>query len=55
MIGLTTILMVLAVICFLIAAVGGGWPGARFNMLAWGLFFWSLTIVLGGRGILLHG
>jgi len=39
--------MILAVVCLLIAACGVNFPNPRFNMLAWGLFFWALTVLLG--------
>ena len=41
-------LMVLACICFLLGTVGVSHP--RVNLVALGLFFWSLALVIGHGG-----
>lgn len=43
---MATLLLVVALICFLLAAVG--LPASRINLTALGLFFWVLSILLGG-------
>ena len=43
---LNLILMILAVLCFAFAALGVSTP--RGNLLAAGLFFWSLTVAIAG-------
>jgi hypothetical protein len=50
MISLGVVLLVLALVCFLIAAFGAAWPSPRVNMIALGLFFWVLSILVGGHG-----
>lgn len=41
---ITVVLLLLAAICFLLAAVGVPLP--RVNLVALGLFFWVLTALL---------
>lgn len=41
---LNVILMVLAIICFLLAALGISTP--RGNLMAAGLFFWALAVAI---------
>lgn len=43
MVSLTLILLVLAFICFVLAALG---VGGRVNLVAAGLAFWVLTLLL---------
>ena len=43
---LNLILMVLAVICLLLSALGVSTP--RGNLLAAGLFFWALAVAIAG-------
>lgn len=43
-ITLTTLLLVLAFICFILAAVG---VSSRVNLVALGLALWVLTLLLG--------
>jgi hypothetical protein len=45
MITINTILLFLALICFLLAAIGV--PSTRINLLAAGLFLWVLAVLLG--------
>lgn len=45
MITANTILLLLALICFLLAAIGV--PVTRVNLIALGLFLWLLSILLG--------
>ena len=40
------VLMILAVICLLLSALGVSTP--RGNLLAAGLFFWSLAVAIAG-------
>lgn len=50
MISLSLLLLVFAVVCFLIAAINI--PTPRVNLTALGLFFWVLSLLLGGmRGV----
>jgi hypothetical protein len=49
MLSIGVVLMILAMVCFLVAALGGPWNN-RFNLVALGLFFWALAIVLGSVG-----
>ena len=44
MANLKLILMILAVICFLLAALNVATP--RGNLIAAGLFFWALTVLI---------
>ena len=44
MVSVHLILMILAVICFLIGALDIPWR--RGNMIAAGLFFWSLSVLI---------
>jgi hypothetical protein len=46
--SLRLLLMVLAVICFLLGTVGVNHP--RLNLVALGLFFWSLSLVITAHG-----
>lgn len=46
MITVGTLLLVLALVCFLLAAVGVAFP--RVNLMCFGLFFWVLAILIGG-------
>lgn len=46
---IAVLLMVVALICFLLAAIPV--PTGRFNALAWGLFFWVLAILAGQGAI----
>ncbi len=41
---LKSALMILALVCFLLAAVGVPWP--RPNFTALGLFFWALALLI---------
>jgi hypothetical protein len=41
----TTILLIVSLVCFLIAAINPPWP--RVNLLALGLFFWVLSLLVG--------
>lgn len=41
--SLHLVLIILALVCFFIAAIGV--PTSRFNLMALGLFFWLLTEV----------
>jgi hypothetical protein len=43
---LEQILMILAVICFVLAAVGV--PATRVNLVALGLALWAMTLVIAG-------
>lgn len=45
-ITLHVILMVLAIVCFLLAAIGVATP--RGNLVAAGLFFWALAVTISG-------
>jgi len=45
-VSLTWVLMIMAFICFLLATFG---VGSRVNLLAAGLAFWSLSLVLAFR------
>jgi hypothetical protein len=45
MITVKLLLMILAVICFLIAAIGVP-ASPRVNLVAAGLFFWSLSVIV---------
>lgn len=45
---LDLILLVFSFVCFVLAAVGVPSP-PRFNLVAAGLAFWVLTIILAGR------
>lgn len=40
-----TLLLIVALICFLIAACNPPWP--RVNLIALGLFFWVLSALIG--------
>jgi hypothetical protein len=44
MIPVKIALMILAVACFLVSALGYQWP--RPNLTAAGLFFWALSILI---------
>jgi len=44
---ITLILLVFAFVCFVIAAFGTA--AGRFNLIAAGLAFWSLSAILAGR------
>ena len=46
MINTHLILMILAAVCFFCAAVGV--VSSRINLVALGLFFWALSILLSG-------
>lgn len=46
MVAVNIVLMILAVICFLLAALGVSTP--RGNLLAAGLFFWALAVAISG-------
>lgn len=48
---LTLILLVFAFVCFVLAAIGIPNP-SRFNLIAAGLAFWVLSVILAGHGIL---
>ena len=51
------VLLILAVLCFFLSAIGVGYSGnqaspgwsPRLNLTALGLFFWSLSLVVVGR------
>lgn len=45
---LTLILLVFGFVCFVLAAIGVPNP-PRFNLIAAGLAFWILTVILAGR------
>jgi hypothetical protein len=44
--SLRVVFMVLALVCFLLAALGMGWT--RGNLVAGGLFFWALASTITG-------
>lgn len=44
---LTTILLVFAFVCFVLAALGVS--ASRFNLIAAGLAFWVLSVLLAGK------
>lgn len=44
---LTLILLVFAFVCFTLAAFGV--PSGRFNLIAGGLAFWVLSVILAGH------
>lgn len=44
---LNFIFVLLAALCFFLAAIGV--PANRFNLVALGLFFWILTVMLTGE------
>lgn len=43
--SIALILLIVAAVCFLLAAVGV--PASRINLTALGLFFWVLSLILG--------
>jgi hypothetical protein len=45
MITVTTLLLILALVCFIIAA--SGWPVPRVNLVALGLAFWVAVYLVG--------
>lgn len=47
MLAVSTILLIIALICFFLAAIGV--PASRINLIGLGLFFWVLSILIGGR------
>ncbi len=46
-VGIGALLLIIALIFFLLAGVGLGWR--KINLIALGLFFWVLSILVGGR------
>ena len=44
MIAIGMVCLILALICFLLAAIGAAVP--RINVMALGLFFWVLSVLL---------
>jgi hypothetical protein len=42
--SVTTVLLVVALVCFLIGAFNPPW---RINLISLGLFFWVLSILIG--------
>lgn len=44
MIGVYLLLLILAALCFFVAALGVG--SGRINLVALGLFFWVLTLLV---------
>jgi Ca2+/H+ antiporter len=46
LITINTVLLLIAAICFLLAGLNKG--SQQFNLVAMGLFFWVLTLLLGG-------
>lgn len=51
-ITLSVLLLVLALICFVLAAIG--WPATRINLTAAGLALWVLAVLLDGGAVLLR-
>jgi hypothetical protein len=49
MITVNSVLLFLALVCFLLAAIGV--PVVRVNLVALGLFFWVLAVLIGGAVI----
>jgi hypothetical protein len=47
---LTLILLVFAFVCFVLSAVGVPNP-PRLNLMAAGLAFWVLSVILAGHGL----
>lgn len=43
MLSIKVVFIVLALVCFLLSALGFGWP--RANLTPLGLFFWALSAV----------
>ena len=50
--ALTTILLIVALICFIVAALSV--PVPRVNLVACGLALWLLAVMLGSGGISLR-
>lgn len=52
---ITTILLVVALICFFLGAIPLPNPGwARVNYIALGLFFWVLSVLIGGAHLVVR-
>jgi len=50
--SISIILLIIALICFILAAIP--LPNVRINLVAMGLAFWVLSILVSGGGVVLR-